>query len=51
MELGGKGFIVTILSKLMLATLIKSLRLGLEDHLGRAKRVLLGDEVILIYGF
>ena len=51
MELRGKGFIVTILSKLVLATLIKSLGLGLKDNLGRTKRVLLIDEIVLIYGF
>ena len=51
MELGGKGLIVTIFSKLVLSTVIESLGFGLKDYLGRTKRVLLSDEIILIYGF
>lgn len=51
MELRGKGLEVRVLGELALPLQEVALRLGLEVHLGRAERVVLGHEVVLVDGF
>lgn len=51
MELRREGLEIRVLGELSLALEEVSLCFGLEVHLGRAERVVLGDEVVLIHSF